>query len=119
SREDDDANVICLGTGVVSVDESIALVRAFLTARFSHAERHARRLRKVLALEACDPAPLDPSWARPRPDVAEVPVVREALDRLRTLDAGARLWQKDGALWSESPAVQASIVNRLGWLDAP
>jgi RpiB/LacA/LacB family sugar-phosphate isomerase len=119
SREDDDANVVCLGTGVVSIEEAIALVRTFVGARFSHAERHERRLAKVLALEASDPPPLDPSWATPRPDVTDTPVVREALGRLQTLDAGARLWQKDARLWSESPATQLSIVNRLGWLEAP
>jgi len=59
SREDDDANVICLGTAVVSLESAIALTRTFLAARFSHAERHARRLAKVLALETCDPPPLD------------------------------------------------------------
>jgi len=119
SREDDDANVICLGTGVVSIDEAVALLRTFVGARFSHAERHERRLAKVLALEANDPPRLDPSSVAPRPDVAGLPAVREALGRLQTLDAGARLWQKDARLWSESPTVQASIVNRLGWLEAP
>jgi ribose 5-phosphate isomerase B len=54
AREDDDANVICLGTRVVDVDRAIALVREFVGARFSHAERHVRRLRKVLALEASE-----------------------------------------------------------------
>src|SRR5687767_9949320 len=119
SREDDDANVLCLGTSVVSLEAAIALARTFLGARFSHEERHARRLAKVLELEAVDPPPLDASWATPPPDVTEAPVVREALDRLHVLDAGARLWQKDPGLWSESPATRASIVNRLGWLDAP
>ena len=52
SREDDDANVLCLGARVVGVDLAIALARAFVGARFSHAERHERRLRKVLALES-------------------------------------------------------------------
>ena len=67
SREDDDANVICLGTGVVSIAQAVELVRTFLAARFSHAERHVRRLAKVLALEARNPPPLDPSWATRRP----------------------------------------------------
>ena len=58
SREDDDANVLCLGTSVVSLESAIALARTFLGARFSHAERHARRLAKVLELEATDPPPL-------------------------------------------------------------
>jgi RpiB/LacA/LacB family sugar-phosphate isomerase len=119
SREDDDANVLCLGTGVVSLPEAIALTRTFLAARFSHEERHARRLAKVLALEASAPPPLDAAWATPRPDVADHPLVREALERLQRLGAGERIWQKDARLWSESAAVQPSIVNRLGWLDMP
>jgi ribose 5-phosphate isomerase B len=52
AREDDDANVICLGTRVVDLDRAIELTRAFVAARFSGAERHVRRLRKVLAIEA-------------------------------------------------------------------
>ena len=51
SREDDDANVLCLGTAVISLESAIALARTFLGARFSHEARHARRLAKVLALE--------------------------------------------------------------------
>ena len=51
SREDDDANVICLGARVVDVAQAVVLVRAFVGARFSGAERHVRRLAKVVALE--------------------------------------------------------------------
>ena len=54
SREDDDANVLCLGARVVEVDLAITLARAFLGARFSGAERHRRRLGKVLALERAE-----------------------------------------------------------------
>ena len=54
SREDDDANVICLGARVVDVDQAVVLVREFVAARFSGAERHVRRLGKVLALEASE-----------------------------------------------------------------
>jgi len=32
-------------------------------------------------------------------------------------DFGARLWAKDASLWSDDPAVQESVRNRLGWLD--
>ncbi len=52
SREDDDANVLCLGARVVGVDMAIALAREFVGARFSGAPRHARRLAKVLELES-------------------------------------------------------------------
>jgi ribose 5-phosphate isomerase B len=51
SREDDDANVLCLGTAVVSLEAALTLARTFLASRFSHEERHVRRLAKVLALE--------------------------------------------------------------------
>jgi ribose 5-phosphate isomerase B len=57
SREDDDANVLCLGTRVVDVTQAVALVRAFVAAQFSGAERHARRLEKVLAIEAAELRP--------------------------------------------------------------
>ena len=52
AREDDDANVLCLGARVVGVDLAIALAREFIRARFSCAERHARRLAKVRELES-------------------------------------------------------------------
>lgn len=52
AREDDDANVLCVGARVVGVDLAIALAREFVRARFSNAERHARRLAKVRELEA-------------------------------------------------------------------
>ncbi|HVA64976.1 MAG TPA: ribose 5-phosphate isomerase B [Terriglobales bacterium] len=49
--EDDDANVLCLGARVVGSELAADLVRVFLKARFSQAERHRRRLEKVRILE--------------------------------------------------------------------
>ncbi len=49
--EHDDVNVLCLGSRVVGTALADELVDAFLAAEFSHDERHARRLAKVLALE--------------------------------------------------------------------
>jgi ribose 5-phosphate isomerase B len=49
--EDDDMNVICLGARVIGVALAWELVEAFLAARYSGAERHARRLAKVIAAE--------------------------------------------------------------------
>src|SRR5512140_863869 len=49
--EDDDLNVICLGGLVAGHGLAWELVRTFLDARFSGAERHRRRLVKVAALE--------------------------------------------------------------------
>lgn len=51
--EDDDLNVICLGSRVVDYGRARQLVRVFLAARFSGAERHLRRLAKVAQLEKC------------------------------------------------------------------
>ena len=51
SREDDDANVLCLGPRGIGPKLAEELVHAFLAARFSGAERHRRRLAKVLELE--------------------------------------------------------------------
>jgi ribose 5-phosphate isomerase B len=49
--EDDDLNVICLGSRVVDYARARDLVIRFLEARFSGAERHRRRLAKVALLE--------------------------------------------------------------------
>jgi len=52
--EDDDLNLICLGGLVVGQALAWELVRTFLIAHFSGAERHRRRLGKVLVLESLD-----------------------------------------------------------------
>jgi ribose 5-phosphate isomerase B len=49
--EDDDMNMICLGGLVVGHVFAWELVKTFLQAKFSGAERHRRRLSKVAALE--------------------------------------------------------------------
>ena len=49
--EDDDMNVICLGSRVLNQELSWELVTIFLASNFSGAERHQRRLAKVAALE--------------------------------------------------------------------
>lgn len=49
--EDDDMNVICLGARVLGPMLAWELVRIFLAAEFSNAERHRRRLSKMAELE--------------------------------------------------------------------
>jgi len=49
--EDDDINVICLGGDVGGNAVAWELVRTFLQARFTGAERHRRRFAKVASLE--------------------------------------------------------------------
>lgn len=49
--EDDNLNVICLGGLVVGHALAWELVKTFLAAQFSGAERHRRRLQKIAELE--------------------------------------------------------------------
>jgi ribose 5-phosphate isomerase B len=50
--EDDDVNVLCLGARVVGPELAVDLVRDYVGAQFSGAERHRRRLGKVAGFEA-------------------------------------------------------------------
>ena len=49
--EDDDMNLICLGGRITGHSNALEIVNAFLNAKFTGAERHKRRLQKVLDLE--------------------------------------------------------------------
>ncbi len=49
--EDDDMNVLCLGARVIGPALAQEVLRAFLAARFSGAERHVRRVGKIRAIE--------------------------------------------------------------------
>ena len=49
--EDDDMNVFCLGGKTIGDGLALELVETFLSARFSGAERHVRRVEKVRAIE--------------------------------------------------------------------
>jgi len=49
--EDDDMNVLCIGARVTGPALAIEIVQAFLRAKFSEAERHRRRVAKILEFE--------------------------------------------------------------------
>ena len=49
--EDDEMNVLCLGERVIGPELAKEIVLCFLSARFSGAERHIRRLKKVKDIE--------------------------------------------------------------------
>jgi ribose 5-phosphate isomerase B len=49
--EDDDMNVLCLGARVIGASLATEIVRSFLAARFSEADRHKRRVAKILDFE--------------------------------------------------------------------
>jgi glucose-6-phosphate isomerase len=42
-----------------------------------------------------------------------------AIDRARDERWAERVWDRDPSLWSKNERVQAAILERLGWLDAP
>jgi ribose 5-phosphate isomerase B len=49
--EDDDMNVIAFGARVIGEELAVDLLRDFLRATFSGAERHRRRVEKIAAME--------------------------------------------------------------------
>jgi RpiB/LacA/LacB family sugar-phosphate isomerase len=122
AREDDDANVLCLGARVIAVEMAITLAREFLGASFSAAPRHVRRLAKVARLEetgGLSPGPpLDhrAGGEGAGKDVEALPAVTAALEQLTRVNAAARIWNEDPSLWSNDDRARASIKNRLGWL---
>lgn len=51
AREHNDANVISIGSEIVSLDKSKDLIKIFLETPFSEDERHIRRINKIKEIE--------------------------------------------------------------------
>lgn len=49
--EDDDMNVICLGSGIVGESLAVEVINTFLKAKFKPEERYIRRLQKIKKIE--------------------------------------------------------------------
>lgn len=49
--EHDDLNVLCLGARIIGGELAREIVATFVSAQFTHEERHQRRLDKVLSME--------------------------------------------------------------------
>jgi ribose 5-phosphate isomerase B len=71
--EDDNMNILCMGGRTVGAEVAWDLIKTFLAAECSHAERHMRRLTKVALLEKGSGRPpvrrlwldaLDREWTR-------------------------------------------------------
>src|SRR5215470_914918 len=84
SREEDDANVLCLGAREVDASRAVAIAMAWLGASFSGEERFARKVSKVVLLEGSAVVPEkmpgpSPFAAGPfaKPPAREAPPVRE------------------------------------------
>jgi ribose 5-phosphate isomerase B len=52
--EHDDMNVLCMGARIIGIELAREVANAFLGATFSGEARHARRLDKVMAIEAAN-----------------------------------------------------------------
>ncbi len=52
SRQDEDANVLCLPGRMMNATEAIKALQAFLDTPFSNAPRHTRRLQKIKGIES-------------------------------------------------------------------
>ena len=51
ARNDDDINILALGSDVVSLEDAQAITATFLATPFSESERHTRRVEKINMLE--------------------------------------------------------------------
>lgn len=51
AREDNDANVICMGAEFTDFDKAREIIEIFLNASFSNEERHVRRINKIKLIE--------------------------------------------------------------------
>ncbi|SMP74265.1 ribose 5-phosphate isomerase B [Neorhodopirellula lusitana] len=49
--EHDDMNILCIGGRIIGSELAYEIIGAFLKARYTPQERHARRLQKIVALE--------------------------------------------------------------------
>lgn len=47
SREDDNANILCLSADTISDEENLNIVEVFLQTTFSSEEKHIRRIKKI------------------------------------------------------------------------
>ncbi len=110
SREDDDANVLCLGARVLDEGTAIEVARAWLGARFTAEERHARRVAKIAQLEMGSDAL--PAAARPAAVSADVTarlteiraLVRDRSRLATTMSYGPRYLHSTGQLHKGGPA---------------
>ncbi len=51
TREHNDTNMMAIGAGIVGQNLALEIIDTWLSAEFSHNERHQRRIDKVMALE--------------------------------------------------------------------
>jgi ribose 5-phosphate isomerase B len=103
TRFDNDANILCLGSRILSESEAFAIVDTWLTTSFAGG-RHARRIAKVAAIETAS---------------ALTFVTESEWLRLHDRSVPARLFDRDPTLLSTSAAEHTAIKDGLGWVCLP
>jgi RpiB/LacA/LacB family sugar-phosphate isomerase len=83
AREEDDANVLCLGARQVAPARAVAIVMAWIAASFSGEERFARKIAKVALLESgltgTEKVPTRPAATAALPPAAPTPTPTSAV----------------------------------------
>jgi RpiB/LacA/LacB family sugar-phosphate isomerase len=103
TRFDNDANVLCLGSRLLSEGEAFVIVDTWLSTGFAGG-RHSRRIAKVAAIETAS---------------AVVFVTESERLRLKDLGVPARIFARDAALFSDQAAAQSRIQKALAWVSLP
>lgn len=116
SREEDDANVLCLGAREVDVARAVEIASAWVAASFSGEERFVRKVSKVALLEGA-PAPPEKGATRPPvPSQHERPPA--VADKGKPAAARAAAPGKRDT-WEEVPAVAIAQALREAPAHAP
>ena len=107
SRTHNDTNVLCLGARFVDEGLAQTILAAWLESGFEGG-RHALRVGKLRGIETQEGAAF---------------AVRNEVERLAARGVPARIWGRDPRVFAAeadtNEGVRASILSRLGWLDAP
>jgi len=103
TRFDNNANVLCIGSRLLSESDAFAIVDTWLGTGFAGG-RHARRIAKVAAIETAS---------------AVFFVTESERLRLKILGVPARIFDRDPSLFSNRPAAHAGIKRALGWMHLP
>jgi RpiB/LacA/LacB family sugar-phosphate isomerase len=103
TRFDNDANVLCLGSRLLSEPDAFDILDTWLATGFAGG-RHARRIAKVTAIETAS---------------AMMFVTESEWLRLRALGLPERLFDRDAALLGDAPKGKAAGPEGLGWVFLP
>jgi RpiB/LacA/LacB family sugar-phosphate isomerase len=103
TRFDNNANILCIGSRLLSEHDAFAIVDTWLATGFAGG-RHARRIAKIAAIETAS---------------AVVFVTESERLRLKALGVPGRIFDRDASLFSDHLPEHGRIKNALGWVSLP